>query len=636
MLPHSLVQDRDATRGMCNSSSNRFENAQQNHLLVINGRPVNSPRRNGFFASYCTPQRNYSALPRRMQTPRSSVIINQTLSRFNTMQSPPINPFAIHSKFAKSTPFGDITHSLAPGNHPLHNDINFNAPHPNITQPFGTFAQFPSGLNSACGPFTTTSTQDWMNQSFLMSVICNQAQQIQSLMQNYNMAPPIPDQLETNKNSGNCVTSQPSPKQMEYFPTLNTSQSFSTPLRSEPTLASQFSNNLQAASFQSMSNNKNPNTYFQQMDMDQNQYKQPYKEANMFFPNAVPRRRKPSATFIPGQRIQNESDVFQQSIMMKHYSPSFKSPERTTQPLVSLSDYTDNSIHHHSDHEDPDYDNFTDKTTDIEIPCEQTICTLNNPSAKNYRQCKRQRRRLTSSNKPSTQHQRRRPRTDVLYKPPHRVASMSFLRRVLPWRQRKIPKAFGDLVHWDTLKIRTVIERNSRYKTIQIIPKNQCYSRHENHTSDFTKPKKNSHRRKLPATFYPQTAQCSSSQRRKHLNGPQYWRHYQRNHTRFNSNRSMRTSRLTSNEKTNFCSIKKEYQENTTSMENAKMQGHTQLQTQQDQDVQCTKLVAENDPDNLLKQCGQQVELTEHNQKQTEMHEGHDDNLQLQPKYIFS
>ena len=62
-------------------------------------------------------------------------------------------------------------------------------------------------------------------------------------------------------------------------------------------------------------------------------------------------------------------------------------------------------------------------------------------------------------------------RLDSNYKPPYYISKMLFVARLLPLRARRPPTSFGELLHWDNLIIRTIIEKKSNYKRIEIVQK---------------------------------------------------------------------------------------------------------------------------------------------------------------------
>ena len=58
---------------------------------------------------------------------------------------------------------------------------------------------------------------------------------------------------------------------------------------------------------------------------------------------------------------------------------------------------------------------------------------------------------------------------DTMYRPPYRIAKMMILPRCLPLRITKQPKKFGNLVPWKNLILKTIFEKKSKYKRIEVI-----------------------------------------------------------------------------------------------------------------------------------------------------------------------
>ena len=58
---------------------------------------------------------------------------------------------------------------------------------------------------------------------------------------------------------------------------------------------------------------------------------------------------------------------------------------------------------------------------------------------------------------------------DFMYKPPYRILKMELKRRFLPFRHRKVPKKFCDLVNWNLLKLKTIVDNTTKSKDILVI-----------------------------------------------------------------------------------------------------------------------------------------------------------------------
>ena len=63
---------------------------------------------------------------------------------------------------------------------------------------------------------------------------------------------------------------------------------------------------------------------------------------------------------------------------------------------------------------------------------------------------------------------------------------MMIIPKVLPSGSRRQPVMFGNLVHWDRLILRTIIEKNSRYKTIKVLFRKNLWKTSASTTSQMT------------------------------------------------------------------------------------------------------------------------------------------------------
>ena len=241
---------------------------------------------------------------------------------------------------------------------------------------------------------------------------------------------------------------------------------------------------------------RNTNTALGQIQADTYQYnvRKPSDQNIDYWKSSPGNKRKPSATYIPTNPNTSQIEVDEATNDFQPFSFMHSSPEKT-KTLVSLSDYTNDSINLDATEEhmeDYTYEecageehNAIGIATNISNSKRNDVASgkKDRPNMKQYgrKYYNSKNRRRMKALQQQTKQPARKSRgirgQDLNYRPPHRIASMTFLPRLLPFRHRRMPIRFSDLVHWDTLTLRTVIERNSRYKNIIIFRKSYTTKR---------------------------------------------------------------------------------------------------------------------------------------------------------------
>ena len=432
--------------GMC-----EIPQMQPNHITPISSRTkmytsMQSPARSTSFLNSFTPARSSI-----VGAAATEYLNPLTHNHFNVRQSTPSRgvPYSPHLFSAAGQMPQPVQTLDSPNpNYPLYSQRY--AKNPTST---AIHSMIPAFTASQEPGFQVKSTPEWMNSNFLMSVINNQAQQIQSLLQNY--------QLQT-----------PFTPNGQFMPHMSEGISYNEALPSNPVLTTNNTN----------TDGSPMNTSFQRMAMKEEAYQRQLFMASHFLP-----RSKPTSTLIPQASYptpQIDTQMSSQTLLQPH--------QKNPKLLVSLRDYTGQV----SFGNESDGDNFENKATKVDDQKRDGVNTIKLKRNRRFMEktSRKHHKKKVSMTKeqyklPAIQDSmdypilkrrlkklkqrklRRSLRQDPMYKPPHRISSMLFFPRLLPLRQRRAPHLFADVFSWDNLMLRTVIEKNSRYKTIQVLEK---------------------------------------------------------------------------------------------------------------------------------------------------------------------
>ena len=192
------------------------------------------------------------------------------------------------------------------------------------------------------------------------------------------------------------------------------------------------------------------------------------------------KNRKEMWKFTPRKTVVRDKErrfIPQQSSLLSKLSM------KNTNEIVSLREYTHDPLYYGVERDTLNVKTNVRKSTPI--PSSPTLQYQN----KRERRLKRITRkyvpvRCNKSTKPTLQPKKSNKKStekDILYRPPYRISRMVFYPRLLPLRHRRIPMFFGELLRWDTVILRTVREKDTRYKSLIIIPKN--VTKHSDFTS---------------------------------------------------------------------------------------------------------------------------------------------------------
>ena len=340
---------------------------------------------------------------------------------------------------------------------------------PNITGSLPAIPSIlPTGNPSANMHYQVNSTQDWM-----MSMITHQAQQIQQLLQT---------QQPQNNHSLNQVPNFPGHSSANY--------------NLSPRLSSQLS---KTAFINGL------NSPFPQMESQSNELHatccQPTVQRKKIGKNS-----KPSATFIPGNnktvispKVQNTATSFSNTQIYQTPDKQMQHPSRTGYHLpmdepkliLSLREHTDDMMDNahdefNSSHNDMTEENSEEKEVKGHQEEQPRVRQKNTVRRKRIFNQTKEHYKLRPHNdsvlypifqkrlrKIRQRQMTRNMQKDVIYKPPYRIAKMKFWPRLLPTRDRRQPLFFARTYHWDTLVLKTVIEKNSKLKSIQVIHKTE-------------------------------------------------------------------------------------------------------------------------------------------------------------------
>ena len=343
--------------------------------------------------------------------------------------------------------------------------------------------------------YSLNSTQESMSTNFLISVINKQAQQIEHLVKKVEMkgnsSHQSPFNLDTTPNEmrnqqlninrypmidplashGNLL------KDNNYFQTSTTADRFSTPIPKSRLSRMMFEN--EEMGHESLSNI------------------QPYTTHIPYNTRIVRRHGKPSETYIPGQvnngnyatdHENNQYTVFRQKRQGKHgdgmafhINDDYIMENNTRKEVMSKREYMEKKIKSHG-HKDL----ITTETTkdghlkninkSLNGQNSKMTTTMNRRTERNITRIKshKMKRIIRPVFKQEMKKMRdgKRKRSmgeDPIYRPPHRIGKMLILPRLLPLRNRRQPKKFGNILHWDSLIMKKVVEKDSPYLSIHFI-----------------------------------------------------------------------------------------------------------------------------------------------------------------------
>ena len=384
-------------------------------------------------------------------------------------------------------------------------------PLPNFENPLSRTSQ---------NPFPFHGVEDWMNTNYLLSIINKQAQQLQAAAYHYQQTmDPSEERQFTRKDFGpnmvntnylgNAFLPTGSSPHMQQPSTDLYRPEYHQPILQNlgtgqhiPQMNSHLDNASCSLHCHRSRLNNNAYQHLNSTQMDRNIF--PNSSAtSMYFPQQkLRRRRKASETYIPASNgnsnlngditpeITSESGILDNlhQNYRKQISPKKKYTKHNKMDrLVSLSDYTDDSS------SNCDYTNSCISKPYSKIPKKSPKLIEEFPktssrikgkeNGKKFRKFAKIKKESKHAKKQSTVNcqyvarrqmggTRRRGRIlHKLYTPPSRIAHIHYQRRILPFRHRWAPVRFSTMVNWNTLLLRTIYEKNSKYKHIQVLKK---------------------------------------------------------------------------------------------------------------------------------------------------------------------
>ena len=312
-----------------------------------------------------------------------------------------------------------------------------------------------------------TPSQDWMRTQYLLSIINNQAQQLKATNPEYNAPFPISraNPMCTGLMDTNPLSTSINGTSQDYYMKHLIPQLQRRPVMWNPL-------------FQNT-------TYDNIVD---------YQPPTLSTSNGTFRRREPSATFIPSHYSPKTTPGNFYSMDEEPNSPQWSDTEdnrqyfpKKSKLLVSLSDYTDESII---------YDENTD-ADHCSISSESSLYSqAMHLHGEIHKKRRRKKRRMDFSERkilkvikkfaklPETRRllknltarkcKKKRKTKDQIYRAPYYISKMFFPLKSQPLRCAGHPTAFRDMVPWSQILLRTIIERNSKYKTVVAIQKGEA------------------------------------------------------------------------------------------------------------------------------------------------------------------
>ena len=313
-----------------------------------------------------------------------------------------------------------------------------------------SFPHMSGGVPPTHSPFQLNSSEQFMSTSFLMSVIASQAQQIEILLQHYKQDRNVSHQGELNMNpmflsdlssqhSKSDLSRRSTQLQTEHS-TFSATPSSSNFLQPPIICTPKGSGIIPSENVGCAKENTVPST-------------------SHLFNCTSTLRADATASTICERYDRNQTNKFGLDWEKEDYS--HETPDNS---IVSLNDYTDDTMDT-SDNEDKET-----KYMSKERKSTSGYKKVKSNSEVRPRRKTKIRTSKTITNK-TKKIKRKNNKVDPVYRPPYRISRMLFLPRMLPFRNRHQPQKFGNLLHWNCLSLKTIIEKKSNYKRIEVIHK---------------------------------------------------------------------------------------------------------------------------------------------------------------------